>query len=627
MATEVDLQRLVVQMEASFVKYQREWQKALGTTDTNVKQVQTRFDNMSKSISNAGSNTARALDPIAGQTGNIAAQFQDIAVQLQGGQSPFLIAMQQGTQLSSVLSQSKSPIAALSAAFVQMVNPISLATIGIIALGGAAAQYLGSLLGEGKSAEDLLKEHNDTIRSVAEKWGDAVPALKAYVDQLDRASQQTDLNQAYDTVVQQQFEALRTSLGDIRAEFAAARTDLAAFGASAQEIDALQAEFDTLRERVEDGTATTEDLERMMALLAQTTGVSTIPSLASFQAVLGGVTQALAEASRQAAIFREEQAALNAPDAQVDAYNANRNFVAEQQRLNGLTAQQLELENEIARVKSEAERGDALVSDAQALEIAQSRLAAEERRSQLATSAKGASKSVSDAERERAAVVELIETLEYEYSLLGMTDQQKEVSNALRRAGAAATDEQRQAITDLVNSTYLEQQALEATTEQMREFQNAAQNALQGFIGDLLEGKNATEALGNALESIGSRLLNAGLDGLFGSMFGGASGGNIFGNLFGGGRATGGPVEAGRIYRVNENTPNSEYWMPTSDGVVMPRLPKAASAGAAAGLSIGDIVIQGNADAMTVRELRQWSRFELPQIIRQHANSSIPVIG
>ena len=83
MATEVDLQRLVVQMEASFVKYQREWQKALGVTDGNVKKVQARFDNMSKTVSAAGVNTAKGLAPVSLQTANIASQFQDIAVQLQ----------------------------------------------------------------------------------------------------------------------------------------------------------------------------------------------------------------------------------------------------------------------------------------------------------------------------------------------------------------------------------------------------------------------------------------------------------------------------------------------------------------------------------------------------------------
>lgn len=626
MASEIDLQKLVVQLEASFTKYDRAWTKAMGQTDTNVKQVQQRFDRMSNAVTNAGASAARGLQPMQMQTSNVAAQFQDIAVQLsQPGTSPFLIAMQQGTQLSAVLNQSKSPIAALSAGFMQMVNPISLATIALIALGGTAVQYLTSLLGDGRSATEVIKEQNDAIRRVAENWGEAVPALKAYVDQLDRAAQRGDQDLAYDALVDQQFVGLKAQLGDIRAEFAAARIDLQAFGASAQEIDALQNEFKTLSQRVEDGTATTQDLDRMLALLAQTTGASTVPSLVSLQGILSNVSQALTIAAQKAAILREEQAKLYEPDEQVGAFNANRDFVAEQQRVNGLTAAQLALETEIARVRTEADRAGTLISDQQALQIAQGRLAAEERRSQISKSERGAGR---EADREREAVLQLIEDLQHEYDLLGLTAQQKLVANALRRAGAAATEAERAAITDLVNATYQEQQAIEDMSDQMREFQDLAKSTLQTFITDIIAGKDATEALGNALNNVGNKLLSAGLDGLFGALFPtGGGGGNFLSSLFKGGRANGGPVRAGSIYKVNENTPNSEYWMPSTDGVVIPRLPKAMGTSGGGGFSIGDIVIQGNADAMTVSQLRQWSRFELPSIIRQHQSSSIPVNG
>jgi hypothetical protein len=42
----------------------------------------------------------------------------------------------------------------------------------------------------------------------------------------------------------------------------------------------------------------------------------------------------------------------------------------------------------------------------------------------------------------------------------------------------------------------------------------------------------------------------------------------FLGGLFGGGRATGGPVDAGRLYRVNENEP--EYFVPGTSGAVVP---------------------------------------------------------
>ena len=89
----------------------------------------------------------RAQSAVAGanlQVGNIAAQFQDIGVTAASGMNPLIIALQQGTQLSAILNQSLSqgvsPVRALGAAFAQIVNPISLGTIAVIALGTAAIQ-------------------------------------------------------------------------------------------------------------------------------------------------------------------------------------------------------------------------------------------------------------------------------------------------------------------------------------------------------------------------------------------------------------------------------------------------------------------------------------------------------
>lgn len=625
MATELDLQKLVVQLEASFVKYDRAWSKAMGQTDTNVKQVQQRFDAMSRSIDNAGANAARGLEPMALQTSNIAAQFQDIAVQLsQPGTSPFLIAMQQGTQLSAVLNQSKSPIAALSAGFMQMVNPISLATIATIALGGAAVQYLGTLLGDGKNATDVIKEQNDVIRRVAENWGDAVPALKAYIDQLDRAAKQSDIEQATNTFISRQYEEAQKALGDLDAMLPAVVQNLYQMGATSQEVEPLVAAFRKLQAQISASEGKAADAEAVIDALAVAMGDRAVEGAADLVNMLAMVANILTTVSSNAAQARTDISSLRIRENAKEGFNT-RTFVAEQERLNTLTSEQLDLENEIARVKSEADRADTIITDQQALEIAQGRLAAEERRSQIASAARSGSK---EADREREAVVQLIAELEHELSIIGLTEQQKAVANALRRAGAAATEEERQAITNLVNETYLEQQAIESMNEQMREFQDIAKSALQTFISDITAGKNATEALGNALSNIGNRLLSAGLDGLFSGLFGGIGGGNILSGIFGGGRALGGPVKAGKVYKINENTPNSEYWMPSSDGVVMPRLPAtSASGGAGAGFSMGDIIIQGNADAVTVQQLRDWSRFELPALVKRHSTNSLAEVG
>jgi muramidase (phage lysozyme) len=67
--------------------------------------------------------------------------------------------------------------------------------------------------------------------------------------------------------------------------------------------------------------------------------------------------------------------------------------------------------------------------------------------------------------------------------------------------------------------------------DRVQEFADVAKDVVGNFIRDLQEGKSASEALGNALANIGDRLLNMGLEMLFGGGPGGGLG--LFGKLFG----------------------------------------------------------------------------------------------
>lgn len=83
----------------------------------------------------------------------------------------------------------------------------------------------------------------------------------------------------------------------------------------------------------------------------------------------------------------------------------------------------------------------------------------------------------------------------------------------------------------------------EEQAEKVKEYFGVARDSLRGFIDDLIEGKTATEALGNALGKIGDKLIDMGLEALLGT----GSGSNPFGavgKLFG--LAKGGIVSNGR---------------------------------------------------------------------------------
>lgn len=112
-------------------------------------------------------------------TGNVAAQFNDIGVMLAAGQNPFMLAIQQGTQLSQVLNQvgggAKGAVAALKAGFMAMLSPTTLLTMAVIAGGAALVQWATSAdLAEEKSAE--MKARIDELTTALRELDSATGA-------------------------------------------------------------------------------------------------------------------------------------------------------------------------------------------------------------------------------------------------------------------------------------------------------------------------------------------------------------------------------------------------------------------------------------------------------------------
>jgi hypothetical protein len=145
---------------------------------------------------------------MAAATQGVVAQFNDIGVMLASGQSPLLLALQQGTQLSQTLNGlgggSGSVLAALKGGFLSMINPISLITIGSIALGAALFQTFTkgrektksfseslsdarSALNELRSASDALAGGN--LRQLRSEYGKVNDELDAHLERLQKVAQ------------------------------------------------------------------------------------------------------------------------------------------------------------------------------------------------------------------------------------------------------------------------------------------------------------------------------------------------------------------------------------------------------------------------------------------------------
>lgn len=145
---------------------------------------------------------------MAHATQGVVAQFNDIGVMLASGQSPLLLALQQGTQLSQTLNGlgggTGSVLAALKGGFLSMINPISLITIGSIALGAALFQTFTkgrektksfseslsdarSALNELRSASDALAGGN--LRQLRSEYGKVNDELDAHLERLQKVAQ------------------------------------------------------------------------------------------------------------------------------------------------------------------------------------------------------------------------------------------------------------------------------------------------------------------------------------------------------------------------------------------------------------------------------------------------------
>lgn len=204
---------------------------------------------------------------------NLAAQFQDIGVTAAMGMSPLQIALQQGTQISAVLNQmgkGRDIVAGLGSAIASVINPISLVTIGLVAATAAAVQYGSSLWESSEDAEKALKEQEELIQRVAQKWGEALPGVKAYADELQRAADMEEKRGATGATIEREYNKASAALATFVNLMNSA--NFSAFDQSAgQAIDSvakLEDAVKNLEAAQKAGKDTTEEFERVQSILS-----------------------------------------------------------------------------------------------------------------------------------------------------------------------------------------------------------------------------------------------------------------------------------------------------------------------------------------------------------------------
>lgn len=165
----------------------------------------------------------RSNGAAAASMGNLVANFNDIGVMLAAGQNPLQLAIQQGTQITQVIGPMGAAGAAraLGGAFLTMLSPINLVTLGVIGFGAAAIQWLS---GSSEEAVTLEKRFSELLSAI---------------DALDKANKRASMSA---TEMRQEF-------GSAAPEMRQALIDLANI-AKVDAFEKLRASAGAMREEV-----------------------------------------------------------------------------------------------------------------------------------------------------------------------------------------------------------------------------------------------------------------------------------------------------------------------------------------------------------------------------------------
>lgn len=470
-------------------------------------------------------------------TANIAAQFQDIAVTSAMGMSPIQIALQQGTQLSAAFGSAGAAgsVRMLGAALTSLVSPVSLITLGLTAAAALAIQYFTNWSSASQDSEESLKKQADLIKGVASKWGEALPALKAYNDEIQRTQDMQAAIEAAAAAGSQQYTGARSSIGDVNVDITDLILRLQDMNADSGAISELQHAFSDLQEKIQDSTAAGDDARRVQGEIADLAISTGIPTIIEYAAQFQDLAKRLDEASEKAAKYREE-AALLAAQQKLNPLNPLDGF----NRTPFQTEEQIQFDRqERERKQREAEEGGI------GIPIPTPRPNDIERLDMQPEGPSG--KSYLQTQQER------IENLRLEMHLIGESD-------AVRAKMIAQLQAEQQIRQLGIDQHGAEANAIRANSAEITNYSQQLQDLAEAqagvneraqFFGDLTLGvfddlASGADGLEKALKRIVNSLADAVLQavllgqgplaGLFGTApSGGASVGGLFGDLFGGG--------------------------------------------------------------------------------------------
>ena len=216
---------------------------------------------------------------------NLGFQLNDVITQLSSGASLTQTLAQQSGQIAQSASAmgtfgglARGAVGAVTG----LLNPLGLVAIATVGVTAAAASYFSEWISGGQSTSEEIEKQAALIQRVAERYGDSVPALKAYADELKRAADE-----------QERIAALQVTRGNVadvfRSQFEDASAALAQLGPVAGEA---RQQIIALEGAVSNETATMADFDRIIATLNErfaVTGDEGVAKVISAFATLRGI--------------------------------------------------------------------------------------------------------------------------------------------------------------------------------------------------------------------------------------------------------------------------------------------------------------------------------------------------
>lgn len=403
-------------------------------------------------IGTGASDAGKAVHLNAQQLSNLQFQIQDVASSLVSGQNPFTVMVQQGSQIVQMFGPGTGVLGALRAVGTGLItfltNPLNLALLGFSAATAAAGYLFSTIAGPGEDANRALEEQEDLIGRIADKYGEALPQVQAYANEIDRANRSAELGDAQAAAIAHAWAETRTAFDDAQGDILETFSILQMLGDTTG-LAELQSAVWGLESSLKDNTATAEEAQRIHGMLMKVfrdTGIPVTEALAGKFAVLAG---AIAKANTEAAQIGQEFSANVPAQGVLAALNAELDAL-------GKTEEQRRVERELrkANVDAASEEGQAIAAKVHAIfaETSARKEATASEREAEATRRAALARSSAETERSRQAVAELIGSLREEIEIAETSDPVQKELIRLRGQMAGTTAEERAEIEKLITA-------------------------------------------------------------------------------------------------------------------------------------------------------------------------------